>query len=103
MTRISDLNRNQDLTDGDVFPIGAADGSTRGITASDSAKYFTEKTKEDIAPLIDEATQAADDATQAAINAESSADSASASAATFDQVYCAVESKTAGKFTEIAV
>lgn len=81
MTRISDLNRNQDLTDGDVFPIGAADGSTRGITASDSAKYFSAKTEEDIAPLIDAATQAAAEATQAAINADASADSASASAA----------------------
>lgn len=81
MTRISDLNRNQDLTDGDVFPIGTADGSTRGITASDAAKYFSAKTEEDIAPLIDAATQAASDATQAAINADASADSASASAA----------------------
>lgn len=81
MTRISDLNRNQDLTDGDVFPIGTADGSTRGITADDAAKYFSAKTEEDIAPLIDAATQAAADATQSAINAEASADSASASAA----------------------
>jgi hypothetical protein len=81
MTRISDLNRNQDLTDGDVFPIGTADGSTRGITAADSARYFSAKTEEDIAPLIDAATQASADATQAAINADASADSASASAA----------------------
>lgn len=80
MTRISDLNRNQDLTDGDVFPIGTTDGSTRGITANDAAKYFSAKTEEDIAPLIDAATQAAAEATQAAINADASADSASASA-----------------------
>lgn len=81
MTRISDLNRSQDLTDGDVFPVGTTDGSTRGITAIDAAKYFSAKTEEDIAPLIDAATQAAAEATQAAINADASADSASASAA----------------------
>lgn len=79
MTRISDLNRNQGLTDGDVFPIGAADGSTRGITAADAAKYFSAKTEEDIAPLIDEATQAAYNATQAAIDASQSAQNASQS------------------------
>lgn len=74
MTRISDLNRNQDLTDGDAFPIGTEDGSTRAISAIDAAKYFSAKTEEGIAPLIDEATQAAS-------SAQASASSASASAA----------------------
>lgn len=81
MTRISDLNRNQDLTDADVIPIGTVEGSTRGITAADSAKYFSAKTEEGIVPLIDAATQAAADANQAAVKADASADSASESAA----------------------
>lgn len=76
MTRISDLNRNQDLTDGDVLPIGAANGSTRGIAAVDAAKYFSAKTEEDIAPLIDEATQAASEATTSASAASAAAQEA---------------------------
>lgn len=72
MTRISDLNRNQDLTDGDVFPIGTGGGSTRGVTAKDAAKYFTSE----IDPIVDEAKQAALDAQQ---SAEAAAESAASS------------------------
>lgn len=71
MTRISDLNRVQDLTDGDVFPIGTEDGLTRGVTAKDAAKYFTSE----IGPIVDEAKQAALDAQQ---SAEAAAESAAA-------------------------
>lgn len=72
MTRISDLNRVQDLTDGDVFPIGTGGGSTRGVTAKDAAKYFTSE----IGPIVDEAKQAALDAQQ---SAEAAAESAASS------------------------
>lgn len=72
MTRISDLNRVQDLNDGDVFPIGTEDGSTRGVTAKDAAKYFTSE----IEPIVDEAKQAALEAQQ---SAEAAAESAASS------------------------
>ncbi|MGL4756206.1 MAG: hypothetical protein ACRCXB_27965 [Aeromonadaceae bacterium] len=72
MTRISDLNLVQDLTDSDVFPIGTPDGTTRGVTASDAAKYFTAE----IEPIVDEAKQAAD---EARASAEAAAESAASS------------------------